>query len=238
MSSITPNLPPSVAPPPAAPQQATPGASAPPPAPPKEGAPPPDGFRGSPELAEKHGKDDKHDLSHMLSAFHPGEAPSTEELQNAKGRGKSGADLKKDRQMDQDILDHVCGKGCGCGPKSKGGGDPLKALRERDDEVRKHEMDHFHEAGEFAASGPQYETTTASNGQSYVTGGKVMVSVGEVEGDPEKTIAKMTKVEKAALKPAEPSDQDRRVATEAVGKRLKAERELAEKKGKDGRATA
>lgn len=190
-------------------------------------------FQGSPELQDRSQPGYAH-LGALMEGLAPHEAPpSQEELQNPLRQGKSLKQQRADRAKDQEILDHVCGKGCGCqSAKKPAGVDPLKALAERDEEVRKHELDHYHEAGEFAASGPLYETTTGSDGRSYVTGGKVLVNVSEVDGDPEKTIAKMKKVESAALKPAEPSDQDRRVAAEAQTKRYKAERELADKRAK------
>ena len=193
-------------------------------APPKVNPAAHDGFQGSQELSEG-GKGD-HDLSTMIAAFSPGQAPPKEELQEAQQRGKTGGDLVKERQKDQEILDH------GDGAKKAGEADVLKSLQERDDEVRQHENQHVAEAGEFATSGAVLETETASNGRAYATSGKVSVNMAEIDGDPQKTIEKMTKIEKSALKPENPSDQDLRVATEAIGKRDKAERELAVKKEK------
>jgi len=57
-------------------------------------------------------------------------------------------------------------------------------------------------------------------------GGNVKVDVTEL-ADPSKTVAKMEKLERAALKPAEPSDQDRKVAGEAAAKRAKAMGEMS-----------
>jgi len=186
----------------------------------------------SPEVAQDQ-KEPGHDVSNLVNTLDPHEPPPTdEEKQNPLRQGKSIKEARVDKAKDQEILDHVCGKGCGCGSAKKGSGDPLKALEERDTEVQKHELDHWHEAGEFAASGPQYETTTASNGRSFITGGKVMVNIGEIADDPEKTIAKMKRIESSSLKPAEPSDQDRRVAAQASQKRQKAEVELTEKRRK------
>ena len=191
-----------------------------------------DGFKGSHEL-EEASADPKADIKSLVDAFGPGQAPPTEELERALKQGKTGEMLVGEKKQDQSIADHVCGQSCGC-VKTKGGGtDPLKTLQDRDDEVRKHENDHLAEAGEFAASGPLLDLTeAASNGKSYVTSGKVMVNVGEVSGDPVKTIQKMKKIEKSSLKPAEPSDQDLRVAADAGIKRQKAEVELAEKRRK------
>lgn len=128
-----------------------------------------------------------------------------------------------------------CGSGCGCISCYGLGDDPLVVLGNRDSEVRQHEQDHLTEAGEFAQGGPVFEYYTASNGRSYVTGGKVHVDMSEVAGDPEKTVAKMKQIQRAALKPAAPSQQDRNVAAEAAGLEAKAMRQLTEKAMQSGR---
>ena len=50
------------------------------------------------------------------------------------------------------------------------------------------------------------------DGNRYAIGGEVSIDVAPVDGDPEATIAKMEIVKAAALAPAEPSAQDRKVA--------------------------
>lgn len=128
-----------------------------------------------------------------------------------------------------------CGSGCGCIGCSGLGEDPLVVLGKRDEEVRVHENDHLTEAGQWAQGGPEFELYTASNGRSYAIGGKVHVDVSEIAGDPAATVEKMKTIQRAALKPAAPSQQDRNVAAEAAGKEAKAMRELTEKALKDGR---
>ncbi len=128
-----------------------------------------------------------------------------------------------------------CGGGCGCISCSGLGEDPLVVLSRRDTEVRQHENDHLTEAGQWATSGPEFEYYTASDGKTYVTGGKVHVDVSEVAGDPAATVEKMKTIQRAALKPAAPSQQDRNVAAEAASKEAKAMRDLTEKALKDGR---
>lgn len=128
-----------------------------------------------------------------------------------------------------------CGSGCGCISCSGLGQDPLVVLERRDEEVRRHEQDHLTAAGQWAQGGPEFETYTASNGKTYITGGKVHVDVSEVAGDPAATVEKMKQIQRAALAPAAPSSQDRTVAAEAAGKEAKAMRELTEKALKDGR---
>jgi hypothetical protein len=189
-----------------------------------EGAPAPappgqkDGFAASPELADGDRKG-----SGQIPAFNFGEPPATaEEKANPYRPGQDPASAREGRKKDQDLVDHVCGKGCGCSTSKAGGGDdPLKALETRDTEVRQHEQDHLAAAGEHARGGPEFETVTASNGKSYVVGGKVKVDTSELE-DPEKTVAKMQQIQRAALAPQAPSAQDKKVAGEAAAKEQKA----------------
>jgi len=195
------------------------GGPAPPPVFGKPETDSPDGFRPSPELREGAPKGE----SKGIPAFDFGEPPATaEEKANPFRQGKDLATNRAERKKDQDLVDHVCGKGCGCS-SLKGGGDddPLKTLEARDQEVRQHEQEHLTAAGEHARGGPEFETVTASNGRQYVVGGKVQVDVSETD-DPQKTVAKMEKIQRAALAPTNPSAQDRKVAAEAADKEMKA----------------
>ena len=66
-------------------------------------------------------------------------------------QGHDLATAKASQDSDQALVDHVCGKGCGCSKMTRAGGDdPLKSLENRDAEVRRHEQEHLDEAGEFA----------------------------------------------------------------------------------------
>jgi len=105
-------------------------------------------------------------------------------------------------------------------------------LEARDAEVRRHEMAHAAAGGQYAGS-PNYEFETGPDGRRYAVGGHVNIDVGEVPGEPEKTIEKMRVVRAAALAPSEPSGQDRRVAAEASKKEAAARAELAEKDGSE-----
>ena len=98
-------------------------------------------------------------------------------------------------------------------------------LRARDAEVRRHEEAHARVGGQYAGQ-PSYSYQTGPDGKRYAIGGEVPIDVSEVPGDPEATIDKMVVVKRAALAPAEPSGQDRRVAAYADAKRLAAQAEL------------
>lgn len=139
-------------------------------------------------------------------------------------------------QADEDMARHVCGGGCGCITNTPGGGtNALKALEDRDQEVRQHEQEHLNEAGEHARGGPQFETYSASNGKTFVTGGKVNVDVSEIGGDPRKTADKMAKIRKAALAPKTPSSQDRTVEADAASKESVARAQMQQDDIKKGR---
>lgn len=103
----------------------------------------------------------------------------------------------------------------------------VKELKKRDAEVRQHEYAHLAAAGPHALGGPTYEFTTGPDGQRYAIGGEVQIDTSPVPNDPAATIEKAKTVKRAALAPAEPSAQDRRVAAQASQMEAKARQELA-----------
>ncbi|PJK30304.1 putative metalloprotease CJM1_0395 family protein [Minwuia thermotolerans] len=102
----------------------------------------------------------------------------------------------------------------------------VRDLQAQDREVRAHEQAHARAGGRYA-SAPEYELERGPDGRSYATGGHVSISTSPVPGDPQATVDKMDIVRKAALAPAEPSGQDRRVAADATAKRNAARAEIA-----------
>lgn len=109
-------------------------------------------------------------------------------------------------------------------------------LQQRDAEVRRHEQAHAAAGGQYAGA-PSYEYERGPDGQFYAVGGEVSIDTSAIPGDPEATIAKMQQVRRAALSPAQPSAQDRRVATEAQQAIVEARAELAQA-GADEQAPA
>lgn len=89
----------------------------------------------------------------------------------------------------------------------------IRELESRDAEVRAHELAHAAVGGQYAGA-PRYQYETGPNGQKYAVSGQVSIDVSP-EDTPEETISKMQTVRAAALAPAEPSSQDRKVAAEA-----------------------
>lgn len=103
----------------------------------------------------------------------------------------------------------------------------IQQLAERDREVRAHEQAHSAVGGQLAGS-PSYTFERGPDGVSYAVGGEVSISSGVVPGDPEATLANARIVQQAALAPAEPSPQDRRVAADAAQLQQQAIQEIAQ----------
>lgn len=109
----------------------------------------------------------------------------------------------------------------------------VKEMKERHEEVRVHENAHKSAGGQYAAA-PTYTYETGPDGKRYITDGEVSIDIGE-EKDPQATIEKMQIVKRAAMAPAEPSGQDRKVYQEANQKEAAARQELAEDKKEEAK---
>ncbi|WP_440958277.1 putative metalloprotease CJM1_0395 family protein [Oceanicaulis sp. LC35] len=109
---------------------------------------------------------------------------------------------------------------------SEGEQKQVAELKKRDREVRQHEQAHQAAGGQYA-SAPSYEYQKGPDGQQYAVGGEVQIDSSPIAGDPEATIEKMRVVKAAALAPAEPSGQDRKVAAAADAAAQQARAELA-----------
>ncbi|OOV88461.1 putative metalloprotease CJM1_0395 family protein [Oceanospirillum linum] len=90
----------------------------------------------------------------------------------------------------------------------------ISELSKRDQEVRAHEEAHASVGGRYA-SAPSYDMTEGPDGREYAVGGQVTIDTSPVPDDPEATLDKSQVVERAALAPAQPSEQDLKVAAEA-----------------------
>jgi hypothetical protein len=100
-------------------------------------------------------------------------------------------------------------------------------LKQRDREVRSHEQAHSAAAGRYANGGPQFEFTTGPDGRQYATGGHVNIDVGPAN-TPEATLIKAQVIRRAALAPADPSGQDRSVASAATQLERDARKQIQE----------
>lgn len=101
----------------------------------------------------------------------------------------------------------------------------VQQLRQRDQQVRAHEMAHLAAAGAYATSAAQYAYQTGPDGRKYAVGGEVGIDLSS-ERDPADTIRKMQIVQRAALAPADPSPQDMRVAAMAAQQMMQAQQAL------------
>lgn len=110
--------------------------------------------------------------------------------------------------------------------------DQIKALAARDREVRAHEQAHAAVAGQYGGS-PTYSFVRGPDGVSYAVGGSVDVDTSPIPGDPEATLRKAQQLRRAASAPAEPSEQDGRVAAQAAKMELEARAELRAKEATD-----
>lgn len=103
----------------------------------------------------------------------------------------------------------------------------IAELVSRDREVRAHEQAHAAIGGAYAGA-PTYTFTRGPDGKRYAIGGEVSIDSSPIPNDPEATLRKMELVQRAALAPAEPSAQDRRVAAQAAAQAADARAELAQ----------
>ncbi len=107
----------------------------------------------------------------------------------------------------------------------------IQELSSIDRKVRQHELAHKAAGGQYAGP-PSYRFVKGPDGRLYAVAGEVKIDMSEGK-DPEDTIRKMRQVIRAALAPADPSPQDRRVAAEAARKLMKAQMELVKQKTKE-----
>lgn len=108
----------------------------------------------------------------------------------------------------------------------------VNELKVRDREVRAHEQAHKAVGGQYTGS-ISYDYQSGPDGKQYAVGGEVPIDASEIPGDPAATIEKMRVVKAAALAPAEPSGQDRKVAAMADAKSAQARAELNAQKAEE-----
>lgn len=150
----------------------------------------------------------------------PGQRPEGDDLVKRPvtepGQARAGAD------SDRGVVDARR-----AGPYSEAERARIEELRARDREVRAHERAHLAAAGPHAQGGAQYTFTTGPDRRRYAVGGEVQIDTSPVSGDPAATLNKALQVQRAALAPAEPSAQDRRVAAQASAMAAAARAEMA-----------
>lgn len=102
----------------------------------------------------------------------------------------------------------------------------IQELRNRDHQVRAHELAHQSAGGRYAG-GVQFSFTYGPDGRRYATSGEVDVDLRRT-GDPAEDLRTAETVRRAALAPAEPSAQDQRVAARAAALAAEAQAALGD----------
>ncbi|MFC3533527.1 putative metalloprotease CJM1_0395 family protein [Vogesella facilis] len=105
----------------------------------------------------------------------------------------------------------------------------LRALQNRDREVRAHEQAHLAAASGISVSGPSYDYQQGPDGARYAIGGSVSIEVSPAR-TPQETAQKARIIQGAALAPAQPSGQDLAVAARARQMELQALAEEAQQR--------
>lgn len=108
----------------------------------------------------------------------------------------------------------------------------IAELQRTDQEVRAHEAAHMAAGGGLVRGGASFSYQRGPDGRNYAVGGEVSIDASEVPGNPAATILKAQQIKAAALAPASPSPQDRKVAASAGAMAAKASAELAQKNQK------
>ena len=103
----------------------------------------------------------------------------------------------------------------------------VRKMKQRDTEVKAHEMAHIVAGGGVVQGGAHYEYKSGPDGKKYAVGGHVNIDTS-AENNPEATVRKMQQVKKAALAPANPSGTDRAVAAKAARFEMKARADMRE----------
>lgn len=91
----------------------------------------------------------------------------------------------------------------------------ITELKATDLRVRNHEQAHISAGQGVVTTGAQYTYTTGPDGVRYAVAGEVGIDTSR-EQKPEANIDKGQRIQSAALAPADPSPQDRRVAAVAA----------------------
>ncbi len=118
----------------------------------------------------------------------------------------------------------------------------VRQLQQIDADVRAHEQAHVAAARGLAVGGAHFQYQAGPDGKRYAVGGEVQIDISR-EHEPEDTVHKMQIARAAALAPADPSPQDRRVAAAAAQRGMQARQEILleaaeERQQSDARAAA
>lgn len=141
----------------------------------------------------------------------PRELPGSVEKRQGTSPGEDGMDLSPDAKK------------------------KIAELAQVDQAVRAHEAAHMAAGGGLVRGGAAYSYQRGPDGKNYAVGGEVGIDTSPVADNPAATLQKAQQIKAAALAPADPSPQDRKVAAMASAMALKAAADLAKKAQGDDR---
>jgi hypothetical protein len=108
----------------------------------------------------------------------------------------------------------------------------IRELSARDREVRAHEQAHASVGGKYAGAA-SFTFARGPDGVSYAVGGEVPIVIPALGDDPALTLAAAEQVKRAALAPADPSAQDRSVASAASRLAVDARANIAQRQAEE-----
>lgn len=110
----------------------------------------------------------------------------------------------------------------------------VEALKQADARVRRHEQAHIAVGGDLIRGGATYSYTIGPDQKRYAVAGEVSIDTSPAD-TPEATIPKARHIHETALAPADPSPQDRSVASIAVQMENQARSEVRAQKVEEAR---
>ncbi|RZT90273.1 SprA family protein [Azospira oryzae] len=111
----------------------------------------------------------------------------------------------------------------------------VEKLKETDRKVRAHEQAHIAAGGALVQGGASYSYHKGPDGRMYAVAGEVSIDVSPGR-TPEESLAKAQQIRAAAMAPADPSPQDRRVAAGAARLESSARAEQAKEQATEAAA--
>ena len=107
----------------------------------------------------------------------------------------------------------------------------VEELAQIDRKVRAHEQAHRSVGGDLVR-GSSYSYTQGPDGKRYVTAGEVSIDTSPGR-TPEETVPKAEHIIRTALAPADPSAQDRAVASKATSMKMEAQSQVNQEKSEE-----
>lgn len=111
----------------------------------------------------------------------------------------------------------------------------VEKLKETDRKVRAHEQAHIAAGGALVQGGASYTYDKGPDGRMYAVAGEVSIDVSPGR-TPEESLEKAQQIRAAAMAPADPSPQDRRVAAGAARLETSARAEQAQEQATEAAA--